>query len=562
MKKLLSLGFLSGCTLILLGCGGGGGEDAKTSTPTSFSSAASSAVSLAASSQSSAALQSSSSSIGQSSSVFSSNSSSALSSTLSSFSNSSELQSSSSSISAVSSSSTSQLSSSVSSSTPLVEPEMVTIPAGSFQMGDINYVERSPVHSVAFKSFAMSKYEITFAQYDVFAAATGRELPSDEGWGRGNRPVINVSWNDATAYAAWLSENTGKSYRLPSEAEWEYATRAGTTTDFSWGNSIDCTKANYGAVKCESTKTLEVGSYSPNPWGLYDMQGNAFEWVQDCWNGTYLGAPADGSAWLTGSCEDRGMRGGSWSDGPDFMLSSVRDNFPTGAREKYFGFRIAQHIDNPIDQTPLLGAWVSTATCNWENWLCDSWLIFLSDKKYFSIQTTQPDEGCKVGVEMGTYTHHQTTGLFTPSPQFDSNDHCGVSDANEDATLAIHTNGSQFLYKETASSEPIALVKPSLAKNYQGTWVINAGNHIEVLQLIEGMYVLGIYDNGVVDVEQGSYSYDAITGEFKITKSTQDQNLSKGFSGTNSINFIFNASSLTITTDRNPSKPEVFTRLQ
>jgi len=218
-------------------------------------------------------------------------------------------------------------------------------------------------------------------------------------------------------------------------------------------------------------------------------------------------------------------------------------------------------VPEPDPQTPLLGAWVSTATCNWGNLSCDSWLFFLSDEKYFSIQTTQLDEGCQVGVEMGTYIYNQTTGLFTSSLQFDSNDHCGVSDTNEETTLEFYNN-TFFYYKETASSEPTGFVKPMYVDDHQGTWVLNVGNRTEVLQLEGSRYALGIYDNGVVDVEQGNYSYDAITGEFKITALTQDKNLSKGFSGANSINFIFNTSNLTITTDLSPSEPQVFTRLQ
>ena len=126
---------------------------------------------------------------------------------------------------------------------------MVIIAAGSFRMGDIQGGGRNnekPLHDVSVDKFAMGKYEVTFAEYDKFAEATGRKKPSDNGWGRGNRPVINVSWNDARAYAKWLSDQTGKTYRLPTEAEWEYAARAGTSTKYWWGNEIDKSKANYG----------------------------------------------------------------------------------------------------------------------------------------------------------------------------------------------------------------------------------------------------------------------------------------------------------------------------
>lgn len=196
-------------------------------------------------------------------------------------------------------------------------PEMVVIPAGSFRMGcgegDCQDSEK-PIHEVQVASFALSKYEVTFEEYDAFADATGRERPNDEGWGRGNRPVINVYWEDAVAYAKWLSEQVGENYRLPNEAEWEYAARAGTTTRYSWGDSISINRANCYDCGSEwdNKHTAPVGSFSSNRWGVHDMHGNVWEWVQDCWNGNYEGAPTDGSAWENEKEERRVLRGGSW----------------------------------------------------------------------------------------------------------------------------------------------------------------------------------------------------------------------------------------------------------
>ena len=199
---------------------------------------------------------------------------------------------------------------------PFPMPEMVTIPAGSFLMG-VDYTFHNyaqPIHTVWIRLFALSKYEITFEEYDAFTDATGRERADDAGWGRGRRPVINVSWEDAVAYTKWLSSQTGGYYRLPSEAEWEYAARAGSRTTYSWGNDIGVNRANCDGCgsQWDNEMSAPVGSFEANRWGLYDMHGNVAEWVQDCWNWDYKGAPADGSAWESGDCSERVLRSGSW----------------------------------------------------------------------------------------------------------------------------------------------------------------------------------------------------------------------------------------------------------
>ncbi len=181
-------------------------------------------------------------------------------------------------------------------------PEMVVIPAGRFLMGCVSgrdcYIDEGPVHEVTVASFALSKYEVTFEEYDRFTEATGGARADDRGWGRDRRPVVNVSWEDAQAYVAWLSLETGEPYRLPSEAEWEYAARAGTETAYSWGNEIGDNRAN--CFNCGSRwdngQTAPVGSFGANAWGLHDMHGNVFEWVEDCSHLRYVGAPSDGTA--------------------------------------------------------------------------------------------------------------------------------------------------------------------------------------------------------------------------------------------------------------------------
>lgn len=229
------------------------------------------------------------------------------------------------------------------------EPEMVIIPAGIFKMGDVRgkgVHDERPVHQVRIsKEFAIAKFETTFEEYDRFAQATGLSLPDDEGWGRGHRPVMNVSWDDATAYAVWLSQQTGKRYRLPTEAEWEYAARSGGRDEIWAGTSDEKQLPDYAAHAQD--KTEGVGSKKPNGLGLYDMSGNVWEWVEDCWHGSYKGAPTDGSAWFEangGACGQRLIRGGSLNDWPVNLRASFRGRFDTDFRNDYIGFRLVQDI--------------------------------------------------------------------------------------------------------------------------------------------------------------------------------------------------------------------------
>jgi formylglycine-generating enzyme required for sulfatase activity len=217
-------------------------------------------------------------------------------------------------------------------------PEMVRIPAGSFRMGDIQGGgddEAQPVHTVYVNQFAIGKFEVTFAEYDKFAEATGRKKPNDLGWGRGNRPVINVSWYDATAYAKWLSDQTGKLYRLPTEAEWEYAARAGTETKYWWGNGIDQSKANYNR---NLNKTSPVGNYKANPFGLYDTSGNVWEWTCSEYDYKYNGKEKQ--------CVKNGnrlsIRGGEWGDSAGLVRSTNHNGNPPTDRSSGVGFRLVR----------------------------------------------------------------------------------------------------------------------------------------------------------------------------------------------------------------------------
>ena len=212
---------------------------------------------------------------------------------------------------------------------------MVVIPAGSFTMGSpANEAgrgsEEGPTHTVSIPaSFSVGKYAVTFAEWDACVAGGGCNgyRPSDEGWGRGKQPVINVSWDDAKSYVSWLSRTTGKSYRLLSESEREYATRAGTTTTYWTGNSITQSQANFN-----NKKTVSVDSYGPNPFGLYQVHGNVWEWTEDCKHESYNGAPTNGSAWTAGDCTYRVLRGGSWGNYRGSLRAADRYRVAPGSR--------------------------------------------------------------------------------------------------------------------------------------------------------------------------------------------------------------------------------------
>jgi formylglycine-generating enzyme required for sulfatase activity len=252
---------------------------------------------------------------------------------------------------------------------------MVAVPAGSFTMGSPereSYRDsyEGPQHPVTFaKPFAVGKFAVTFAEWDACVADGGcnGHRPADQGWGRGKRPVINISWNDAQAYVSWLSKKTGKTYRLLSEAEWEYAARArtepGVYPRYLFGNEEKdlCRYANAFDQEAKSkipgtsgwtiapcndghAYTAPAGIFPANGFGLYDMAGNAWQWTADCWNESYKGAPSDGSAWVAGDCGRRVLRGGSWINGPRVLRAANRDRNAAGLRYCFNGFQLARTL--------------------------------------------------------------------------------------------------------------------------------------------------------------------------------------------------------------------------
>jgi formylglycine-generating enzyme required for sulfatase activity len=236
-------------------------------------------------------------------------------------------------------------------------PEMIVVSAGSFTMGSPasepgRGADEGPQHKATFaRQFAVGRFELTFDEWDACVANGGCNgyKPSDQGWGRGRRPMINVSWDDAKAYVAWLSRETGKPYRLLSEAEFEYAARAGSQTAYPWGNDIG--KGNANCLGCGSQwggkQTAPVGSFAANAFGLYDMAGNAWEWVEDCYHDNYNGAPIDSSAWTSGDCSSRVLRGGAWNDYPQDLRSAGRIRGPTDGRGNRVGFRVGRTLITP-----------------------------------------------------------------------------------------------------------------------------------------------------------------------------------------------------------------------
>jgi formylglycine-generating enzyme required for sulfatase activity len=239
-------------------------------------------------------------------------------------------------------------------------PEMVVVPAGKFTMGSPAKEEGRTAESEAqvpvtiSLPFVVGKFAVTFDQWDACVADGGCTYrPHDEGWGRANRPVINVNWADANTYAEWLSRKTGKVYRLLSEAEWEYVARAGTTTPFWWGPSITTELANHNGnltygrgLRGEYRgRTVPVDTFEPNPWGLFNVHGNVQEWTADCWNPSNQGNPGDGSARSTGDCRERVIRGGSWYVAPQYLRAAFRIWVNSNSQYNTLGFRMARTLN-------------------------------------------------------------------------------------------------------------------------------------------------------------------------------------------------------------------------
>ncbi len=226
-------------------------------------------------------------------------------------------------------------------------PTMVTVPEGEFMMGasslSVNLDER-PQHKVTLKEYAISQHEITYSQYERFAKAMGKRSPERSGVNPQIQPIVEISWQDAQDYASWLSRMTGHKYHLPTEAQWEYAARAGTTFPYWWGR--DAGSGNAHCAGCGSganlRKAAPVGSFEANAWGIYDTSGNVAEWTQDCYNANYEGAPTDGSAWHDGDCSKRVVRGGSFSNAGSSVTNTRREKYSAGSRLTHLGFRVVR----------------------------------------------------------------------------------------------------------------------------------------------------------------------------------------------------------------------------
>jgi formylglycine-generating enzyme required for sulfatase activity/class 3 adenylate cyclase len=220
------------------------------------------------------------------------------------------------------------------------EPEMTPLRGDTFAMGSNEDISEKPVHQVTIKPFAISKYPITVREWNECAAAKACTFAAT---GKDDAPITNVSWSDAKQFVAWLAGATQKPYRLPSEAEWEYAARGDTRTKYWWGDQLKPGMAN--CKNCTDTASaeqpLKVGSFKPNPFGLYDMGGGVDQWVEDCWHRTYQGAPSDGSPWSAGDCSSHVIRSGSWKSDPTYVRPANRDNYDTNVRYPTHGFRVA-----------------------------------------------------------------------------------------------------------------------------------------------------------------------------------------------------------------------------
>ena len=236
-------------------------------------------------------------------------------------------------------------------------PEMIVVPAGSFTMGSPStekgrFDNEGPQHNVTIaKPFAVSKFQVTFDEWDTCVA--DGDCPqgiSDSGFGRGQQPVINVTWDDAQRYVAWLSRTTGKPYRLLTEAEYEYAARGGKQTAYPWGDEVG--KNNADCLGCgsqwDNSEPAPVGSFAANGFGFFGVVGSVWEWVEDCFHGNYSGAPTDGSPWIkNGNCNNRTVRGGNWKLSPANVRSATRNWYSGDGRDSGLGFRVGRPLMTP-----------------------------------------------------------------------------------------------------------------------------------------------------------------------------------------------------------------------
>lgn len=227
--------------------------------------------------------------------------------------------------------------------------DLVFVKGGTYQMGGTGQRDEQPIHRVTLQDLYVGMYEVTFAQYDQYCDTNPAcKMPSDEEWGRGQRPVINVTWHEANAYAAWLSQKTGQEFRLPTESEWEYFARADTKTKYWTGDSIPLKMANCNDCDAErKTMTTPVGAFAPNPWKIYDTIGNVREWTQDDYQNTYANAPEDGTPVLSTESPGKSVRGGAFYDRAKDSRASSRDWLEPGNSSRFLGFRLVMQPENP-----------------------------------------------------------------------------------------------------------------------------------------------------------------------------------------------------------------------
>jgi formylglycine-generating enzyme required for sulfatase activity/class 3 adenylate cyclase len=223
---------------------------------------------------------------------------------------------------------------------PIIEPEMVMLPGGKFAMGSNDDSSEKPIHQVDVKPFAIGKFPVTVRQWNQCVTANACV---EKASGKDDAPVTNVSWTDTQRFTEWLSRVTQKKYRLPSEAEWEYAARGGMQTKYSWGDQLKSGMANCNGCSeaYDATQPMNVGSFKANPFGLYDMGGGVDQWVTDCWHKSYQAAPVDGSPWLDADCTSHVIRSGSWKNDPSYVRPASRDHYDTNVRYPTHGFRVA-----------------------------------------------------------------------------------------------------------------------------------------------------------------------------------------------------------------------------
>ena len=222
-------------------------------------------------------------------------------------------------------------------------PEMASIAGGTFEMGSDDDPSEKPVHHVTIKSFAISKFPVTVREWNACVSAKSCSYTPT---GKDDAPVTNLSWTDAQQFVGWLSKVTQKPFRLPTEAEWEYAARGGTRSKYWWGDRLETAMANCKGCNdpYESSRPLNVGSFRPNPFGLYDMGGNIHQWVADCWHRNYQGAPSDGSAWSENNCPSYVIRSGSWKNDPSYVRPASRDHYDASVRYPTHGLRVAYSL--------------------------------------------------------------------------------------------------------------------------------------------------------------------------------------------------------------------------